>query len=94
MIQSTRLISSLAAASALAALLVCGPAGCKRVSKEKDKPADPAGSGSSTMAPGPGSGSAPAAGSAEQAQPAKPGADVKIGLVFDALSVGRAGSVV
>jgi basic membrane protein A and related proteins len=88
MIQSTRLISSFAAASALAALLVCGPAGCKRVSKEnKDKPADPVGSaGSGAMTPG--SGSAPAAGSADQAQPAKPGADVKIGLVFDVGGLG------
>jgi basic membrane protein A len=81
--QSIRLTPWFAAASTLAALLLCGPAGCKRAPKEnKDQP----GSGS---APATGSGSAGVTtGSAGSAQPAKPGANVKIGLVFDVGGLG------
>ena len=84
MIQSTRLTPWFAAACTFAALLLCGPSGCKRAPKEnKDKPGDttqPVGSA--------GSGPAAPAGSADKAQPAKPGASTKIGLVFDVGGLG------
>ena len=84
MIQSTRLTPWFAAACTFAALLLCGPSGCKRAPKEnKDKPGD-------TTQPVGSAGSGPAAptGSAEKAQPAKPGASTKIGLVFDVGGLG------
>ena len=90
MIQSIRLTPSFAAACALAALLVSGTSGCKRVSKEnkdnKDKPAVGTGTGSGG---GTGSGSEMGSGSAAvQPQPGKPGIEVKVGLVFDVGGLG------
>src|SRR5689334_402422 len=85
MIQSIRLTSSFAAAFACASLLLCGPSGCKRAPKEnKDKQGDttpPVGSAGATAPVG-------SAGSADKAQPAKPGASTKIGLVFDVGGLG------
>jgi basic membrane protein A len=79
MIHSTRLIPSFAAACTFAAFLLCGPSGCKRVSKEKEK--DKPGS----AAPG----SAVAEGSAAaMPQPEKPGSKFNIGLVFDVGGLG------
>jgi len=86
MIQSTRLIPSFPAACALfAALFLTGPAGCKRAPKEDKGKPDPtqtgsAGSGSAAV----GSGSA----APDPAQAGKPGASVKIGLVFDVGGLG------
>jgi basic membrane protein A and related proteins len=92
MIQSTRLTSSFAAACTLAALLVCGPAGCKRVSKEKPAKDQPTTGSATGSAPTPtaGSGSETGAGSAAvaQPQPDKPGSKFKIGLVFDVGGLG------
>jgi basic membrane protein A and related proteins len=95
MMQSTRLIPSFAAACAAAALLVSGPAGCKRVDKNKDKQGSGATTGSDTAmgsgaATGSGAGMAPgsATGSAAQPQPTGPGKDVKVGLVFDVGGLG------
>jgi basic membrane protein A len=85
--QSTRLISSLAAASAVA-VLALGGAACKRVPKENE----PAGSGSAPAgSAAPGSATAVGSGSAEpagSAAPAAPGAGTKVGLVFDVGGLG------
>jgi len=78
MIQSIRLTSSFAAACAAAALLLCGPSGCKRAPKDNQDNKGSAGSGAAVTA-----GSAGSAGSAATPQPAKPGSNTKIGLVFD-----------
>jgi len=79
MIQSTRLTPSFAAACAAVAFLLSGPTGCKRAPKEnKDKPGDMTGS----------AGQAGSAGSAGQPEAAKPGSNVKIGLIFDVGGLG------
>ncbi len=83
MIPSRRLVTALAVASASAALLLAGAAGCKRVPKEQKAPPDEAAKTTADQS----AGQQPAA-SQEPAAPAKPGSDTKIGLVFDVGGLG------